>query len=322
MIDGQHTAIAAASHPDIALIPVMVVEAVDQAERAGAFIGHNRDRLNITPMQMHYAAVAAGDEDALTVEQVCARAGVKILRLRADGGVNDRPQSPHMGGTSGMNLGTNNEAAGRLASFIERIERLRAEKKQLSLDEGAVVAEAKSEGFDGGAIKAVIKIRGMKPHERQESEAILDTYLHAMGLAEEPPLFRQIGLIGADIASRDSVVEAMKALVPENGSITVETKDGRPVRLTRDRDGKVSVTEVQEPKPAATPAAARRAVVERPEAPDVDADGAEALGREAFRANTPIIQNPFPFADPRRGRWDAGWRRESGGDGMGPDRGA
>jgi hypothetical protein len=87
VIDGQHTAIAAASHPSIAQIPVMIVTASSQADRASAFIGHNRDRINITPGQMHYAAVAAGDEDALTVAQVCERAGVKVLRNPPSNGV-------------------------------------------------------------------------------------------------------------------------------------------------------------------------------------------------------------------------------------------
>lgn len=220
-----------------------------------------------------------------------------------------------------MTLGTNNEAAARLASFIQRIERVRAEKKQLGLDEGSILAEAKSAGYNGGALKAVLKIRGMKPHERQEAEAILDTYLHAMGMASEPPLFRRIGLLGADIASRDSVVEAMKALVPEMGSITVETKDGKPVRLAREKDGTVTVTDVVERPAGPTPEAGPRPRPAKADVPDVDADGAEALGRMAFKANTAIIANPFPFGDARRGRWDAGWRKESGGDGMGPDRG-
>lgn len=87
VIDGQHTAVSAASHPAIDLIPVMVVEAAERAERASAFMGHNRDRLNITPMQLHYAAAAAGDEDAQTIDQVCARAGVRMLKSTPANGV-------------------------------------------------------------------------------------------------------------------------------------------------------------------------------------------------------------------------------------------
>jgi hypothetical protein len=80
VIDGQHVAIGAASRPDVGLIPVMVNAGVEKEARASAFIGHNRDRLGITPTQMHAAAAAAGDEDAITLDQVCARAGVVVLR--------------------------------------------------------------------------------------------------------------------------------------------------------------------------------------------------------------------------------------------------
>ena len=87
VIDGQHTAIAAASHPDVGLIPVMVVDAADHAKRAQAFIGHNRDRLGVTAMQLHFAASAGGDEEAQTIDQVCARAGVAILKSTPGNGV-------------------------------------------------------------------------------------------------------------------------------------------------------------------------------------------------------------------------------------------
>ncbi|MDV2986154.1 UNVERIFIED_CONTAM: hypothetical protein Q9R58_17705 [Methylobacteriaceae bacterium AG10] len=80
VVDGQHTAIAAATHPAIATIPVMIVEGERIEDRASAFVKHNRDRISATPTQLHYALVAAGDEDALTVEQVCRRAGARILR--------------------------------------------------------------------------------------------------------------------------------------------------------------------------------------------------------------------------------------------------
>jgi hypothetical protein len=79
LIDGQHTAIAAATHPDVAKIPVMIVEVPDRADRAGAFIGHNRDRVAVTALQLHVAAVAAGDVDSVAVARVAAAAGVTVL---------------------------------------------------------------------------------------------------------------------------------------------------------------------------------------------------------------------------------------------------
>lgn len=80
VIDGQHTAIGAVTHGGIEAIPVMVVQAESHETRANAFVRHNRDRIQVTATQLHNAMVAAGDEDALTVHQVCERANVKILR--------------------------------------------------------------------------------------------------------------------------------------------------------------------------------------------------------------------------------------------------
>lgn len=86
VLDGQHTAIAAASNPHIEMIPVMIVEASETSAQAAAFVGQNTQRLGVTPLQLHQAAVVAGDEDALTVELVCARAGVKLLNATPGSG--------------------------------------------------------------------------------------------------------------------------------------------------------------------------------------------------------------------------------------------
>lgn len=80
VIDGQHTAIGAASHPHVASIPVVVVDAGEVVDRAGAFLRHNRDRVGMTPMQIHHAALAAGDEVAVAVDDACRRAGARVLR--------------------------------------------------------------------------------------------------------------------------------------------------------------------------------------------------------------------------------------------------
>jgi hypothetical protein len=81
VIDGQHTAIAATSHPLITSIPVMIVSAAGTAQRANAFVRHNRDRLQVTATQIHHAMVAAGDPDAVTIQQLCERAGARVLKL-------------------------------------------------------------------------------------------------------------------------------------------------------------------------------------------------------------------------------------------------
>jgi hypothetical protein len=102
--------------------------------------------------------------------------------------------------------------------------------------------------------------------------------------------------------------------VPMGGAITIEA-GGLPIRIERASDGTVSVKEVVE-KPAPSGPEAK-APAPKPEVPNVDGDAAEALGRQAFKDDVPIIKNPFPFGDTRRPRWDKGWRDESGTDGMG-----
>ncbi len=44
---------------------------------------------------------------------------------------------------------------------------------------------------------------------------------------------------------------------------------------------------------------------------------AELAGREACQAGLDLLTNPYPFRDPRRPQFDAGWRSASGSDGMG-----
>ena len=80
VIDGQHTAIAAATHGGLSTIPVMVVEAKEAKDQASAFVGHNRDRLALHPTQIHHGAVAAGEPEALKLERVVTAAGARIVR--------------------------------------------------------------------------------------------------------------------------------------------------------------------------------------------------------------------------------------------------
>ena len=81
LIDGQCTSIAAATHPAVDKIPVMIVEAAERSDRATAFIGHNRDRVSVTPTQIHVAALVGGDVDALAIDRVCSASGAAILSV-------------------------------------------------------------------------------------------------------------------------------------------------------------------------------------------------------------------------------------------------
>ncbi len=73
-------------------------------------------------------------------------------------------------------------AASQLRAFIERIERLEAEKKTIADDIKEVYAEMKGTGFDTKAVRTIIRLRKKDQAERQEEEAILELYMNALGM--------------------------------------------------------------------------------------------------------------------------------------------
>jgi len=88
--------------------------------------------------------------------------------------------SPLSSGSLTSTAGT--AASKQLKSFVERIERLEEEKKGIADDIRDVFAEAKGQGFDTKVMRQVIRIRKKDVAERQEEEALLDLYLHALGM--------------------------------------------------------------------------------------------------------------------------------------------
>lgn len=75
--------------------------------------------------------------------------------------------------------------ADQLRSIIERIERMEEEKQTIADDIKEIYAEAKGNGFDTKAIRKVVALRKLDANERLEMEAVLDTYLHALGMAPQ-----------------------------------------------------------------------------------------------------------------------------------------
>jgi uncharacterized protein (UPF0335 family) len=74
-------------------------------------------------------------------------------------------------------------AKDQLKAFVERIERLEEEKKTTSDDIRDVYAEAKGTGFDTKALRTIVRLRKLDTNERREQQEVLDTYLHALGMA-------------------------------------------------------------------------------------------------------------------------------------------
>ena len=83
-------------------------------------------------------------------------------------------------------VNTGGVAADQIRSIIERIERLEEEKQTIADDIKEVYAEAKANGFDTKILRQVVRIRKQDSAERQEQEALLDLYLHALGMRSEP----------------------------------------------------------------------------------------------------------------------------------------
>jgi uncharacterized protein (UPF0335 family) len=73
-------------------------------------------------------------------------------------------------------------AKDQLKAFVERIERLEEEKKAIAGDVRDVYAEAKANGFDTKALRSIVRLRKQDVEERKEQEAILETYMHALGM--------------------------------------------------------------------------------------------------------------------------------------------
>lgn len=78
--------------------------------------------------------------------------------------------------------GTYRVAADELRSFIERIERLDAEKKDIADQQKEVMAEAKSRGYDTKIMRKLVTMRKKDPQEISEEEAVLELYREALGM--------------------------------------------------------------------------------------------------------------------------------------------
>jgi uncharacterized protein (UPF0335 family) len=169
-------------------------------------------------------------------------------------------------------------AANQLMAFIERIERLEAEKKAIAGDIKEVKAEAKAMGFDIPTINQLIKLRAMEENERAEREALLDIYKAAIGMLNDTPLGQA----------------ALERL----------TKKSPPSPPSPTPAGDASL-------PASEPQPSAQATIT---AEDIQA--ARDAGREAATSGQPVTSNPFPAGDPRRAAFDEAWCQSAGSDGM------
>ena len=72
--------------------------------------------------------------------------------------------------------------ADELRQFIERVERLEMEKKDIADQIKEVMAEAKGRGYDTKVMRKVIALRKRDKDDIAEEEAVLDMYKEALGM--------------------------------------------------------------------------------------------------------------------------------------------
>ncbi|WP_425046223.1 DUF2312 domain-containing protein [Primorskyibacter sp. S87] len=70
----------------------------------------------------------------------------------------------------------------QLRSFVERIERLEEEKREVAEQIKEVYAECKGTGFDIKAIRTIVSRRKKDPNDLAEQEAVLELYMNALGM--------------------------------------------------------------------------------------------------------------------------------------------
>jgi len=76
----------------------------------------------------------------------------------------------------------------QIKSIVERIERLTEEKQSIADDIKDIYAEAKGNGYNVKALRAVIRRRKQDAAALAEHEAILETYMQALGMLADTPL--------------------------------------------------------------------------------------------------------------------------------------
>jgi uncharacterized protein (UPF0335 family) len=72
--------------------------------------------------------------------------------------------------------------ADELRSFVERFERLEAEKRDIADQQKEVMAEAKGRGYDTRVLRKLIALRKREPDDIAEEQAVLDLYREALGM--------------------------------------------------------------------------------------------------------------------------------------------
>lgn len=179
IVDGQHTAIVAATL-GIPQIPVFIVKAETVDERARAFVGHNSDRIVVSPFDIYRALLASGDPDAVEVDRVCEKAGVRIRNISPSSAIAE-------GDTAAVGMIRSLVKRRGIASSRKILTCLvKAKRAPITAAEIRAGEQVLCEDFPGAldleAFTAVIRIEGDQALNKA----------HAAARANRAPLFREL----------------------------------------------------------------------------------------------------------------------------------
>lgn len=188
-------------------------------------------------------------------------------------------------------------AKDHLKAFVERVERLEEEKKALSDDIHDIYAEAKANGFDVKALRAVVRLRKQDVDERREQEAILETYLQALGMLDYTPEPRTGGGAGVATNARAQACDfASDAVIRTTIPQPAEGNDPRKGDAGGPQRPLMEAPERGEPEAGLCEtvgaSALRTAALLAPAAPDAD-EGACGDGREPCPATNSSSARPL-----------------------------
>jgi hypothetical protein len=82
--DGQHRLEAAKKHPKVSHVPACIVKADDIRSEAGIFVDINKNRKNVSALELFFAELTAGKPEAEAILEVCHNAGVRIPKYPGD----------------------------------------------------------------------------------------------------------------------------------------------------------------------------------------------------------------------------------------------
>ena len=175
----------------------------------------------------------------------------------------------------------------RLQGFVERIEKLVAEKEAIAEQIKEVKGQARDEGFVVKIINDVVKRRALSQEERDEYDALLEIYQGALGMLGGTPL-------GAAAVNR--LMAGKLANPPQRG-------DGV-------QDDLEDVLNAGKKPQGARQTPAGEIIT------DLDIANARTAGRKAASNGEEVTTNPFPANDQRRAAWDEGWCSQLGSTGI------